>query len=165
MLSIKYYNNQKEFTEAMNLYYSKTQKRLFDIVLGLVLSLISIPLFLFIEPSYSFIFLFCVGLFLFLFSLFKGSIYSKIRFLKDKKFNDEYEINFNDQGIQFKTVSINSEIKWDFYSKVWETQKFFFLFYGKELFSLLPKRAFQNNENVIEFRELIKRKINDYQSL
>jgi hypothetical protein len=149
----------------MNFYYSKTQKRKFDIVLGLVFSLVSVVLFVFLEQAYIYILLFCVGVLLFLFSLYKGSIYSKIRFAKDKKFNEEYEISFNDQGIHFKTTSINSEIKWNFYTRVWETQKFFYIFYGKDIFSLIPKRAFKKDENITEFRELVKGKIHDYNSI
>lgn len=165
MISIRFSNNYKEFTEAMNLYYSKTQKRKFDIVLGLVFSFASIVLFVFLEQSYIYIILFCIGLLLFLFSLLKGSIFCKIRFTKDKKFNEEYEIVFSDLGLHFKTVSINSEIKWDYYTKAWETQKFFYLFYGKDVFSLFPKRAFLKDECIIEFRELVKGKIRDYSSL
>lgn len=161
-MSLRFSNNYKEFTEAMNLYYSKTQKRKFDIVLGLLFSLVSVALFIFLEQTYIYIILFCVGMLLFLFSMYKGAIYSKIRFAKDKKFNEEYEIDFNDQGMHFKTVSIDSVIKWDYYAKVWETEKFFYLFYGKDLFSLFPKRAFANDECMKEFRELVKGKISDY---
>jgi hypothetical protein len=162
LVNIKFKNSKQEFTEAMNYFYSKTQKRNFDIVLGLIISFASIVLIIFSELSYEYIFILCIGGFLTIFSFLKGSIVSKLRFMRDKKFNEDYELIFDDNGIHFITDSVKSDIVWNYYNKVWENTKFFYLFYGKELFSLIPKRAIMNEVDLNEFRDLIKKNIVEY---
>jgi hypothetical protein len=165
LVNMKFNNSRQEFTEAMNYFYSRTQKRNFDIILGLIVSFVAVFLIISYEFSYMYLFLLFIGILLAAFSFFKGSIISKLRFIRDKKFNEEYTLSFDEDGIHFVTDSVKSDIVWDYYNKIWETKKFFYLFYGKELFSLIPKRAILNEIELNELRDMFKNNINEYINL
>jgi hypothetical protein len=81
------------------------------------------------------------------------------QFRRNPKFSDEYRLTFSDEGIRYRSKAVDSKIGWDFYSGVWETRDFYFLVYGKDLFSLLPKRAFRGPHHEAAFRELLRRKL------
>lgn len=78
-------------------------------------------------------------------------------FKEELKFQDEYYIGFKDEGILFQTEHINSTIAWSHYSKVKENKNFFYLIYGKYMFTIIPKRTFSNNEEL--FRKLVEEKL------
>jgi hypothetical protein len=65
---------------------------------------------------------------------------------------------FNEEGIIFKTSSVESNVKWQFYIKFLETKKLFMLYQSHHLFNILPKRAFMSNEQLDQFRELLPTK-------
>ncbi|HVI71060.1 MAG TPA: YcxB family protein, partial [Pyrinomonadaceae bacterium] len=62
-------------------------------------------------------------------------------FRGDPKFREEYNLTFSEEGIGFKTQSINSSIAWSLYTRVIENGSFYILVYGKNIHSLsiIPK--------------------------
>ena len=74
---------------------------------------------------------------------------------RNPKFKEQHRLTFTQDELRFKTDTIDSTLKWDFYSKCVETPKAFILIYGKRMYSVIPKRAFTDSSQMQEFRNLI----------
>ena len=83
------------------------------------------------------------------FQVYKGS---------DKLKND-YDISFGEKGILFRTLGIDSRLDWDVYNTWIEGPEFFILYYGEREFSVLPKRVFENDDELKGFKQLISAKV------
>jgi len=70
------------------------------------------------------------------------------------KYNDEYILSFSGDGIAFRTPSIDSIIKWDMYSEIWESMEFYFLIQSPRLYTLIPKRIFKSPDDMRIFEEI-----------
>ena len=79
-------------------------------------------------------------------------------FRNNPKFREPYELTFSDEGVLFRSAGVESRLAWDFYTSVLETPEHFFLVYGKDMFSLLPKRALRGPRQESALRELLRRK-------
>lgn len=75
------------------------------------------------------------------------------------KLKQDYDITFSEDGIQFKTPGIDSRLDWDIYDYWIEGPEFFILYYGKDLFSVIPKRAFESDAERRRFTELLFTKV------
>ncbi len=76
------------------------------------------------------------------------------RFRSDPKFKDEYFLQFSEDGIQFKTAQIDALIQWSLYTKVLENDRFYLLIYGKNMISVIPKRAFSSAAQEAAFERI-----------
>ena len=83
----------------------------------------------------------------------------KQRFQSDPKYRDEYFLEFSDAGILFKTDHIDAQVRWNLYTDVLEDERFYVLVYGKNMFSVIPKRAFKGPQQEARFRELLRRNL------
>jgi len=79
------------------------------------------------------------------------------RFRGDPKFRDDYLLQFSDDGIHFRTAQIDALLRWSLYNKVLEDERFYLLVYGKNMISVIPKRAFANAVQEAAFRQLLGR--------
>ena len=70
------------------------------------------------------------------------------------KYNEEYTLVFSNSGITFKTPGIDSTIKWDMYSEIWEINDFYFLVQAPRMYALIPKRAFKSPVEMRMFEEI-----------
>lgn len=84
----------------------------------------------------------------------------RIMFRGNPKFHEENELTFTNAGIHFRTNSIDSHINWNHYSKVLESSRIFLLIYGKMMYSVIPKQAFIDSEEMDAFRCLLNKHIN-----
>ena len=78
------------------------------------------------------------------------------RFKQTSKYHDEYILAFSGSGIKFKTPSIDSELKWNIYSEIWESKDFYFLIQVPKLYTLIPKRAFKDFIEMQNFEEIVQ---------
>ena len=76
------------------------------------------------------------------------------KFKTTPKYNEEYTLTFSNSGITFKTPSIDSIIKWDMYSEIWESKDFYFLIQAPRIYTLIPKRAFRGPVEMRMFEEI-----------
>ena len=86
-----------------------------------------------------------------------STLYFYIPYYKFKitpKYNEEYTLTFSDSGIMFKTPGIDSIIKWDTYSEIWESNDFYFLIQAPRMYALIPKRAFRSPAEMRMFEEV-----------
>ncbi|MDP4144329.1 MAG: YcxB family protein [Bacillota bacterium] len=159
LLYLKFKYSEKEYAEAVKWYYSKSLNIKFDMVLSIIL--VSLGSIFWIMGSKSMLnkILVVLGCFLLLMMLFVLYVNPKRIFRQESKFQDEYKLSFNDQGILFETEHINSNILWSHYSQVKENKEFFYLIYGKYMFTIIPKRTFLNKEDETLFRKLVEEKL------
>lgn len=76
------------------------------------------------------------------------------KFKKTSKYHEEYNVAFSNDGIKFKTPTINSELKWEIYSELWESDEFYFLVQALRIYTLIPKRVFQDSSTKQAFEEM-----------
>lgn len=69
----------------------------------------------------------------------------------------EYTLQYSDAGICFHSNDMDSTLQWSLYQSVRETERFYFLIYGKAAFTVIPKRAFTTAEQEQGFRALLRR--------
>ncbi len=80
-------------------------------------------------------------------------------------------INADEDKIKIKTVhTTESSSQWEIYNKVIETQNLFMLYQRKFSFPhsiclVIPKRAFSNDGQVDDFRELLRKNIEKFQQV
>lgn len=159
ILSFKYTRNEYIKSRRNYLFMNKIIKKT-DLILVGLLGLFTLYLFLNNGFSTMFIIL-CILLFILLaiFSVLyifqPGMFYDKI-----DKFKQQYYLEFKDNKIFFRTDDISSELEWNFYEALWENDDFFYIIHSKEMYTLIPKRVFNNEMEMIEFKKLFM-KYND----
>ena len=159
VISIRFNNNEKEYGEVIRIHLLKSLRTKIDIIIAIILILSG---FIFLNYyGYSAIWALMIGagtLFLFI-MLYALYILPPKRFRQEPKFKDEYILDFSEDGLIFKTEQLNSKLDWSYYNKVWESDKFYLLFYGKGLYTFIPKRAFVSEAQQDQFRKLLNTKI------
>jgi hypothetical protein len=68
-------------------------------------------------------------------------------------------VEITQENLNIKGESFECTLKWKVYIKFMETPKSFMLYQSKNMFNLIPKRAFDSDEQIEEFRELLRAKI------
>lgn len=77
-----------------------------------------------------------------------------LKFKQTAKYHEEYTLIFSKEIVRLKTPSIESEIKWSVYSKLWENGDFYFLIQAPRMYALIPKRAFKDQNEIQLFTEI-----------
>jgi hypothetical protein len=83
----------------------------------------------------------------------------RVAFKANPKFRERYTLRFSEEGIHFKTATIDSTLKWDHYNACLESDRIFLLIYGKRMYTVVPKSAFPDSARIEGFRELVKDKV------
>ena len=76
-------------------------------------------------------------------------------FRREPKFRDEYSLVFSEEGIRFNTAHIDSQLQWSMYSRALVDPHSYVLYYGTRSFTVIPKRVFQNAEQLKTFEQLL----------
>ena len=83
-------------------------------------------------------------------------------FKRNPKFREEYILAFGSEGLHFKTTSIDSTLVWSYYDRVIEDAELFLLMYGKCMYTVIPKKAFKDEDEINRFRCLIQENIPNF---
>lgn len=78
----------------------------------------------------------------------------KFIFKQTEKFHETYQLTFSLDAIDFQTASISSKLEWKMYHKLWENNDFFYLIQNKNIYTVLPKRAFSSLQEIDSFRDI-----------
>jgi hypothetical protein len=100
-----------------------------------------------------------VGLVLLAFNYVAHFVTPRRQYQLNPKFREPYKLDFSEGGIRFRSKGAYSRIEWGFYSKAWENEEFYLLFYGKDMFSVIPKRAFRDRLQEETFRAMLTGKL------
>jgi hypothetical protein len=157
-ITLSFTHVENEYVAATRWFYARVYHTRFLLIiscivlsLGLVLILLSSD---FIFGSVALV----VGLILFVFNFYAYFVMPSQYFRRNTKFREQYTLQFTEDGLRFHSRGVESKLAWDFYSKVLETPQFYLLCYDKDLFTLIPKRAFGGKEQEGAFRDLLNRK-------
>lgn len=77
-----------------------------------------------------------------------------MKFRKTPKYKEEYHMVFSEEGILFETATLHSELKWDTYTALWESKECYYLVQTKQIYSILPKRAFAGDVEKTAFERM-----------
>jgi hypothetical protein len=83
----------------------------------------------------------------------------RMYFKSNPKFRERYHLRFAEDGIHFKTTSIDSTLSWGHYSRFLEGDRVFLLVYGKQMYTVIPKSAFKDATRIDHFRSMVKAKL------
>ncbi|NOT31346.1 MAG: YcxB family protein [Planctomycetes bacterium] len=83
----------------------------------------------------------------------------RVFFLRNPKFRERYRLELSEDGIHFRTSTVDAHLAWSHYVQILESERVFLLGYGKRMYTVLPKRAFKDAAEIGRFRDLAQRKI------
>ena len=89
------------------------------------------------------------------------AIKALIQYRFDPKYKEKYQLTLSEKHLQFRTTTINSFIEWTHYRKYFETGKAFILVYGKMMYTIIPKRAITNQDQLDYLRDLLDRVVSN----
>ena len=87
----------------------------------------------------------------------------KRMFKKMPDFSNEYHYDFSNEGINIKSKTIDSDVKWDYYKSALISNDIILLYPNKLRFNLFPKQNF-SQEQYDWLISIIKSKIEDYKN-
>lgn len=153
-LTFKYTQDEYIKAERQYLFASKTITKTSVVILAIYFLL---SLVYFFQSSFGVLSIICIGIALF--ALITGCIlyfYMPVyKFKKTSKYHEEYNLTFSKDGIKFKTSTINSKLSWNIYSEIWESEDFYFLIQAKQIYTIVPQRAFLNLATKQTFEKMV----------
>jgi YcxB-like protein len=161
-VTLTFTHRENEYVSATRLFYAHVYHTRFQIVIsGLVLTLgfclILLNLDLFFGGLTA-----VTGLILLIFNLYPYLVTPRQFFRRNAKFRKEFHLQFSEDGLISRSEDSESKLAWSFYSRVWETPRFYFLRYDNDYFTLIPKRVFISEVQESAFRDLLRRNIGEY---
>ena len=163
IISLRFKYTEEEYVAAMRLYLTRSADLIIRMTVVVLYSIACVGLFLWFGFASDLIPLFIfAACFPFIMAFLLLFVAPRQRFRSDPKFADEYFMQFSDDGIQFKTAQIDSLLQWSLYNKVLENERFYILVYGKNMISVIPKRAFTGANQDAAFSEMLKRNLPAY---
>ena len=83
----------------------------------------------------------------------------KRRWAREPIYHAEHLVSCTEQGIAYTMGRVASQIGWGYYTQLLESSEGFLLISGQDVFNLIPKRAFPNEQVMDEFRRLATAKL------
>lgn len=154
-LVFKYTQNEYVQAERQYLLLNKTIRK-YDPILVALFMLLSLSYILL--SSFSIFSIILLGIVLIATALGSYLYFVKpvFKFKHAKKYQEEYIMIFSKDIIKWITPSINSELKWDIYSELWESNDFYYLIQVPHMYTLIPKRAFADQIDKQVFEEIAR---------
>lgn len=154
-LQVRFKYTQNEYVRAERQYLIANRTvRKYDGILVAVFLLFSIG-FLFLSSFSTFsIILMGVLLIVTILECYLYFLMPVLKFKRTAKYHEEYLLEFSKDMIQFKTPSIETQLKWDIYREVWESNDFYFIIQAPHMYATIPKRAFKSQKEMNLFLEL-----------
>jgi len=164
-ISLRFKYTEEEYLEATRLYILRSPDLIIRFTVCSLYAIGCILLFTWLGIASEMIPVFAVAACLpFIMAVLLLFVVPRQRFRSDPKFRDEYLLQFSGDGIHFKTAQIDALLQWSLYNKVLENERFYILVYGKNMISVIPKRAFASANQETAFGELLKRSLPAYAS-
>jgi YcxB-like protein len=162
-ISLRFKYTEEEYIAATRLYLTRSKDFAIRLMVCTFYAIACIALFVWLEfASEAIILMIVLACFPFIIGFLHLFVLPRQRFRSDPKFKDEYFLQFSDDGIQFKTTDIDALLQWSLYNKVLENERFYLLVYGKNMISVIPKRAFDGANQEAAFSEMLKRNLPAY---
>ena len=125
-------HREKEYIAATRLFYARVYHTRFLIVVSSIVLSLGLGLFL-IKADFLFgTVALVVGLMLLVINVYAYFVTPAQHFRRNAKFQEEYELRFSEDSLLFRARKMESKLEWSFYSRIWETKNYYFLFYDKD---------------------------------
>lgn len=83
----------------------------------------------------------------------------RLFFHRNPKFMETYHLAFSENGIEFKTASLDSKLAWTHYTRFLEDRDVSLLIYGARMYTVIPRRSFANETEHARFVALVYRRL------
>jgi hypothetical protein len=157
--AINFRYTEDEYVSAERMYSNRTHGTVPRLLVSIVLFLIGIVLWIYIEGSVVWLTLFCVGATIMGAALAAFFVMPHVRFRRNARWHGEYSFGFSEEGLQFESAHLDSKIKWSMYRDVLENKKLYALIYDEAALTIIPKRIFTDEVQASLFRGLLQKKI------
>lgn len=155
-VTISFVYSKNEYIAAFREYLFRSKiLRKFDLAFVSVLAIFE--LFLFFTSGFTIyslvtgmILIFYFFMFCLLYFLQPVNVYNHT-----PKFHQVLKISFSQENIYYKAASVSSVLNWDIYKEIWECKDFFYLVQAKNIYTIIPKRAFQNPTDLHSFEKIL----------
>jgi hypothetical protein len=164
-ISLRFKYTEEEYVAATRLYMRRSTDFFMRLGICFIYAIACAALFIWLDIALStelVLLLALVACLPFIIGFLHFFVLPRRRFSSDPKFQDEYQLHFSDDGIQFKTAQIDALLQWSLYNKVLEDERFYLLVYGKHMISVIPKRAFVDEYQEAAFSEMLGRNLPAY---
>ena len=158
-VSLHFRYTEEEFIAATRLYLLRTPRTLAR--LGLVVGMLTFGLYCLLTLSFGTPAALLFALPIILFSLLYSTCYAMPRkmYARDPRNKEEFFWQFSEDGIRQKTSLSEATLRWELFTKVLANRRFYVLGYGKNMFTMIPRRAFATPAQEAAFVALLRRKI------
>src|SRR5262245_23574930 len=85
---------------------------------------------------------------------------TKRKWEREPLYHAEHALLFSEEGIFLQMGHIESNLSWQYYRSVLESPDGFLLISGDDAFNFFPKRAFDGENAIKQFRQLAQKKLN-----
>jgi len=158
-VTLEFENQLYDHLRADRLYYSRAGLSKVDKVVAIGLALFGVGVTAFSGFRWYYPLFFLLAVLEWFNLLSPRPLQMRIGFKKNPKFRERYQLTFNQEGIHFQTSTIDSKLAWSHYSRFMEDDRLFLLIYGKQMYTVIPKSAFNDSEAISLLRDLISSKI------
>ena len=156
-LSFRY--SERDYVRAMRAHYASRLRLKLDAAVVVAMVLLGVYLWQSPDSRGWGIALLCLSAVFVLALVTAFGIIPRLVFRREPKFRDEYSLTFSPDGIHFQTSHINSQLQWSMYTRALVDPHSFVLYHGTHSFTVIPKRVFENNEQLASFEHLVSEKI------
>jgi hypothetical protein len=158
-IHISFRYSELDYARALRAHYASRLRLKLDVAVAVATALLGVYLWQSLDSRSWGIGLVCLSAVLVLMLVAAFGVIPKLVFRREPKLRDEYSLTFSPEGIHFRTAHINSELQWAMYSHGLVSPHSFILYYGTHSFSVIPKRVFENTEQLAAFEQLVLEKI------
>jgi hypothetical protein len=134
-------------------YYTLAKKR--DILIGILLLCLSISFLFLSDQKILWAIILAADVIVLSAPVILAQFVPAMMYDREPKYKNKYKLIFSDEGIVFQTNSIDSHLKWELYNYIIENKEFFLMYYGKGLFSIIPKGEFKHQMEMDQFRKYL----------
>jgi len=159
MVSLHFRYTEEEFIAATRLYLLRTPRTLAR--LGLFSGMFTLGFYWLFSLTAGMPAAFLLILPIIMFALCYSTFYAMPRkaYARDPRNKEEFFWQFSEAGITQKTSLSEASIRWELFTKVLANRQFYVLGYGKNMFTMIPRRAFATPAQEAAFVALLRRKI------
>ena len=156
-IAIRYRMTEPEFMKACNAHWTvHRQSTVSNVIAGAVAIVLGLTL-LFVVFWLA-LFLAAIGGVLLL-TTWLRSVFWRKAFREAKKYNDDIAVVIKEDCVHVESAEGKSDLKWDFFTWYLDAPEHILLYMTKRTFSVIPKSAFQDEQRIQSFVDLVKAKL------
>ena len=147
-----------EYVLAMKRHYRSTLKVGRDVIAGFLALAAGVYLLMSSSGGWTAWALTILGVALLLMVAYALFLLPGMIYRSQPKLKDEYSLTFADDGIGFKTSSIDSTLQWSLYQSWLSDDDFYIMYHGKRDLSVIPRRTLSDEDDE-RLRQILTEKI------